>query len=367
MLFLPLFYCLISSCGNGQNSNFTIDGTVNADSGKLELRFYSDYIPGGTDVITAEIRDKKFTISGYIPESQGVFIGIDNIYQSSDFIIDKGKQTISININSYREVPAVENKTMLEEYPNYFAFYKEINARYESLDQKTDSLNQLYEGNLPDSIGLMLRKEQNAIYNASDSTLLKYAESNPNSKIAFWKLIKLMNWGYEPIFDSIYDAFSETLRNGYAGKVLNSKLQDSKQLSVGQLFPVFSCQNTNYEKLSSDIFLKNKFTLVDFWYSGCGPCRAQFGRLKDLYQQYRGSGFEIVGISVDKVENKKEWENLIIKNRLVWKQYWDKDGVETQKLSINAFPTNFLLDSTGKIIDKNISMEALGEFLKSSL
>lgn len=367
VLFLLMLSCLINLVEvNAQNSNFTIDGTINVDSGKIDLLFYTEYVPEGIDIITAEIKNKKFFISGYIPESQGVFIILEDKYMSSDFIINKGLQTISINVDLPREVPVVENKTMLEDYPNYKAFIKEIDSKDKSLDQKRDSLNQLYDGDVPDSILIMLSEEQKALYNASDSTLLNYAVKNPNSEIAFWKLIKLMSWGYEPIFNSIYNAFSETLRNGYAGNVLNSKLQNSRQLSVGQVFPLFNCQNASGVNLSSDVFLKNKFTLVDFWYSKCGPCRAQFGRMRDLYQKYSDSGFEIVGISVDRIKDKKEWEDVIVEEKLVWKQYWDKNGTEAHKFSIHAFPTTFLLDNTGKIIDKNISMEALGEFLNSS-
>lgn len=365
-LFLVLFCCITNPFEMyGQNSNFKIDGTVNVDSGKIDLHFYSDCIPSGIKKISAEIKDKRFSISGYIPESQGVFITIDDVYLSSNFILDEGLQTISIDLQ--QEMPIVKNKTMLEEYPNYIDFYKEIVAKSESFVLKRNSLYQLHDGDLPDSISLMLSEEQKAIYYASDSTLLKYAERNPDSKIAFWKLVNLMNWGFEPRFESIYNAFTETLRDGYAGKVLKGKIQKGKQLSVGQLFPLFNCQNASNENLSFDVFFKNKFVLVDFWYSGCGPCRAQFSSLRNLYQQYNDSGFEIVGISVDQVKYKKEWEDIIVKDKLVWKQYWDKNGTESDRFSINAFPTNFLIDSKGKIINKNISMEALDEFLKSSL
>ena len=127
------------------------------------------------------------------------------------------------------------------------------------------------------------------------------------------------------------------------------------------------CVNRNNEKFSSAIFLKTKLTLVDFWYSGCGPCRAQFNRLKELYSQFSNKGFEIVGISVDRDTDKKKWEDIIIKDKLIWQQYWDVNGAETKKLSIDAFPTNFLIDSTGKIIAKNIALEALNELLSKSL
>ncbi|MCD7930767.1 MAG: AhpC/TSA family protein [Tannerellaceae bacterium] len=368
VLFLILSGCLINPMGiNGQNSNFQIEGTINVDSGKIYLHFSPDYLPDKTSKITSEIKNSRFTLSGVIQESQGVFITLDNNYISSDFVIDPGVQRISINIDSPREVPVVENRTMLEEYPDYVAFYKEINAKKELFYQKIDSLHKFYNNDLPESISLMLTEEQKALYSASDSTLLKYAETNPNSKIAFWNLIRLINWGYEPIFDSIYGAFSETLKNEYAGKILYSKLQNRRQLSIGQTFPIFNCQNANNEDLSSHIFLKNKFTLVDFWFSRCGPCLVQFSRMKDLYQQYSDRGFEIVGISVDQIKDEKEWKDVIVKEKLVWKQYWDKNGTESQRFSINVYPTNFLIDSTGKIIDKNISMEALSEFLNSSL
>lgn len=365
-LFLILFCCLINSFEiKRQNSNFKIEGTINVDSGKIYLNFNSDYIPNETNKIVAEIKNKRFSFSGYIPESQGVFIALENSYMSSNFVIDKGEQAIFIDIDSVRKVPVVKNKTMLEEYPSYITFYKEINAKNDLFNQKRDSLYKLHNYDLPNSIRLILDEEQKAIYNANDSTLLKYTERNPNSKIAFWNLVSLMSWGYEPIFDSIYNNFSDELKRGYAGKILGEKMQNSRQLSVGHMFPSFDCQNANEENFSSQIFHKNKFTLVDFWFSKCGPCLVQFSRMRDLYKQYSDSGFEIIGISVDQIKDKSEWEDVIVNEKLVWKQYWDKDGKESQRFSINAFPTNFLIDSTGKIIDKNISMEALSEFFSS--
>ena len=367
-LLVILFGSLITCYGQKeQQPNFKIDGTINIDSGKVCLYFYSDYIPNEEKVMFAEVKDKKFSISGYIPEPQGVFISLDNHYVSSDFVIEKGLQTISINVDSAREVPVVKNKTMLEEYPNFIVFHKDIKTRNELFDQKMDSLYKLYNYDLPKSVSLITGQERKTLENASDSTLLRYTEKNPNSKLAFWKLIRLMGWGYEPIFDSIYNTFSDNIKNGYAGQVLKSKLQEGKQLTVGKIFPDFNCQNTNGENLSTDIFLKNKFTLVDFWYSHCGPCRRQFSQQRDLYKKYGGRGFEIVAISVDQMKNKKDWENLIVDENLVWKQYWDKNGAESHKFSINAFPTNFLIDSTGKIIDKNISLDKLDVLLSSQV
>lgn len=364
LLFFILFACLINSYGkSNQQPNFKIEGTINADSGKILLIFMADYMPNKTEELTADIKDNKFTISGYIEEPQSVFIILEDKYMSSDFIIEKGTQTISIDINLNRKVPIVKNKIMLDDYSKYKAFRKDLDLQSDLFNQKADSLRKI--GNLPDSTNLSLSKKQKALYIASDSTLLKYTEKNPNSEVALWSLIRLMNWSYEPIFESIYNAFSPTFINGYAGRILKEKIQNSSQLSVGKKFPSIDCKNMNGEKLSTDIFLKNKFTLVEFWYSWCGPCRRQFPDLRDLYKQYSNSGFEIVGISVDQIKNKKELENAIAEEELVWKQYWDMDGVESRQKSIRVSPTNFLIDSTGEIIDKNISMPELKALLRS--
>jgi len=95
---------------NGNQFYFKIDGTINADTGKVSLRFYSDYTLNKTVELVARVQNNKFSISGYIPEPQGVYVFFENRYVSSDFIIEKGLQTITINTDSTRKVPAVLNK-----------------------------------------------------------------------------------------------------------------------------------------------------------------------------------------------------------------------------------------------------------------
>jgi hypothetical protein len=101
--------------------------------------------------------------------------------------------------------------------------------------QKQDSLEKLYHYDLPKAIKLNLKKEDDHLYEEGNQLLLRYSEKNPGSEIAFWTLIRKMIFGYEPIFDSIYFTFSGELKNGYAGRFLNKKLENGKQLSVGKL------------------------------------------------------------------------------------------------------------------------------------
>ncbi len=50
-----------------------------------------------------------------------------------------------------------------------------------------------------------------------------------------------------------------------------------------------------------------------------------------------------------------------------WIQLWDVDGIESKKLFINAFPTNFLLDKSGKIVVVNLKSSDLEKFLATKL
>ena len=368
VVFLMTLLVIANSFGQkDQQFKFKIDGTINADTGSVIISFYRDYIPNNDAELVAKVKNGKFSISGYLTEPHSAYINFGDNYMSSEFIIEKGLQTITINTDSTEKVPFVSNTTMMNEYPKYTAFFTQLAIKSSLYYQKYDSLQKLYNYDLPKAIKTNLSKEDDNLYYESNKRLLRYSEVNPTSKIAFWKLIRNMSWGYEPIFDSIYNAFSGELKNGYAGRVLNKKLENGKLISVGNQFPSLQIINRNNEKFSSTIFLNNKLTLVDFWYTRCGPCRAQFSSMKNLYNLFSTKGFEIVGISIDKATERKNWEEMIVNDQLIWQQYWDIDGKDANRLSIYAFPTNFLIDNTGKIIAKNISLGELEEVLNKSL
>ena len=368
VVFILSLLAITNSFGQkDQQFKFKIDGTINADTGTVTLQFLTDYIPKNNSDIVAKVKNGKFSISGYLPEPQSVVMGFGDNYLTSDFIIEKGLQTISINTDIERQVPDVSNSTMQNEYPRYTAFFKQHTIKRNICDQKYDSIYKLNKYTLPEGIRFSMSKELDILYKEHDELLLNYTEKNPNSKIAFWRLVRLMSFGYEPIFDSIYNSFSDELKNGYAGKVLNTKLMEGKVLTVGKYFPLLSCADINSKPFTLELFKDNRYTLVDFWYIRCGPCRAQFNKLKDLYSQFSTKGFEIVAISKDKENDKKNYEDVIRTEKLIWKHYWDVNGKETRKLAINAFPTNFLIDSSGKIIAKNISLGELEQLLNKNL
>ncbi len=354
----------------GQNEKqyyFELNGTINADTGKIILIFFSEFVSNDLNELEAPIENNRFSFSGYITEPQGVFVILDNRFMSSNFILDKGTQSITLVTDSSRKVPNVDNRIMTNDYPKYNEYFGELRKKWDKFYGKSDSLQVHYNYNIPNTINLNLKKEDDSLRIEDKEMLLKYCKKHPNSFFAFWRLVDLLRWGYEPIYDSIYNALSEEIKGGYAGTIVSKKLNDGKLLTVGEEFPLLKCKGLNNEPFNLDVFNKNSLTLVDFWFSSCYPCRAQFNKLRNLYHQFSTHGFEIVGISIDKDSNREHLIDVIKKDKLVWKQYWDINGRETNQLSINVFPTNFLIDSKGVIIAKNISMEELEVSLNKSL
>ena len=65
--------------------------------------------------------------------------------------------------------------------------------------------------------------------------------------------------------------------------------------------------------------------------------------------------------------NYELWKKRIDENELDWDQYLDENGKEAFTDKIISFPTNFLIDEKGNVIQKNISLEELEILLKENL
>lgn len=110
----------------------------------------------------------------------------------------------------------------------------------------------------------------------------------------------------------------------------------------------------------SDYVDKNRYTLLDFWASWCGPCRAEMPNVVKVYNQYHSKGLEVVGVSLD--NNHEAWVKAIKTLKMPWPQMSDLKGWQSAAAAaynIRAIPANVLIDNKGNIIAKDLRGEEL--------
>lgn len=136
------------------------------------------------------------------------------------------------------------------------------------------------------------------------------------------------------------------------------------QIKIGDQLPSFTLKNTLNQEVNSNEF-KRKWILFDFWASWCAPCRIANKKMVKLYDEIDHNKLEIVGISVDKDEEK--WKKAILKDKIKYTQLIDPKGfnAETALLfGVEELPTTFLFNLEGKLIAINPTEEEITNYIK---
>ena len=123
----------------------------------------------------------------------------------------------------------------------------------------------------------------------------------------------------------------------------------NKQLLAlqGKKLPAFSLTGFDGSPLSSDDF-KGKLILLDFWEVWCGPCVASMPRVKELYEKYKSSGLEVIGI-IHQTEHLKTARLLLEKIKPGFKMALGNEQMKNI-FSLQAVPLYILVNRTGNIV-----------------
>ncbi len=93
----------------------------------------------------------------------------------------------------------------------------------------------------------------------------------------------------------------------------------------------------------------NRYVILDFWATWCGPCVQSIPMLKDVYDHYHDKGLEIYSVSLD--SKTKEWKTFVAENGMTWVNVLGKDHKAGRDYGVEFIPSVFLIDcKTGEIL-----------------
>jgi peroxiredoxin len=322
LLFLNL--CLgITGAQAQQDENVQLKGTVVDTVAKYVYlqRFHSKMF---TTVDSAKVVDGNFSFKTKVklPELYGLSVNTKNTPMY--IFLEKGPISVKLSPVKYYSTSIVEGSASQDLFNSY---------------RKTENIE-----------------------------ISKFITEHPASIVSSYVLYR--NWSYRLTPEQItqnLELLDKSLANTTYVKELKDLVVVLNGLAIGKKAPDFTGKDPEGKSIRLSENLKG-YTLIDFWAAWCPPCRKENPNIVAAYKQYHSKGFNVFGVSLDK--KKENWVKAINDDHLDWTQvseltFWNS---EIAKLyGVKAIPSNYLIDSKGIIVARNLHGEELQATLKSLL
>lgn len=360
----------IISCNKAGDGEFVLSGTVEGADGKSIILERQDDSLGIIAIDTAKIENGKFKFTGVALEPEMHSLAIETLPGKSYLILEDGKIDITIHKDSIHKnkVAGTYNNDQLQEFTNAgMAFQKKLENF-----QRDNEAAMVQAQNTNDTATVnKLRGEFLKIQQSMEASNVEYVKSHPKAYISVL-LINNMFRGMEPdaeLIQSLYNGLDSDLKKTKAAKNVEKRIAEFKAVTVGKLAPNFTAPNPDGKPVSLKESL-GKVTIIDFWASWCGPCRAANPELVALYNELHPQGLNIIGVSLDKPGDEAKWKQAIAKDQLTWTQvsnlkHW-QDPIATM-YGIQSIPQMFVLNSYGVVVAKDLKGEVLKDKIKQLL
>lgn len=311
------------------------------------------------------IYDNKFEIEiPIITENEILFFKLDNIRYSEIQFISENYDLIYIE-NEMMISGGVENKIRYE-------FYKKTDNNILNINRTVfkNSLNNYFKKN-SDEIenDYIFQKSLNSKKNKYYEIIKNTISENPNAFYSYTLLENLYNQNLLTIEEII--EYKNILYQNFKYKPLIKKFEkeidDNKTYLLGETIPNYVFFDINDHKIELKEILDN-VTLIDFWSTNCQTCRLENKNLEKIYNKFNKKGFKIIRINVD---TNNDLISKLVKDHP--KNWINVSKINPNNSNLNLIfespktPSSFLIDSTGKIIAKDLVDEELTDKINEVL
>ena len=351
---------LLSSCVAKSTDSYTVSGSINdAEGHTIYLR---TMFPDTIVLDSATIENGKFEISGIHsndPMITLLFMGelkdMDNkaklifYRESGDIIVN------NLSLNDFSGAYAIGTPTNDGKYA--------FDTSVKDLTQQKDSIIQClmanYENGNDDDTFTSLQAQLAENNNQTLKKKKEYILNNPDNYYAVALINELRRSGSQVTTEEL-ETFYASLTPDMKEKAsdIRKELDIRAILAPGKNAPeLLGVMPNGTEIKLSD--MKGHVTLIDFWATWCGPCRASFPHIAELYNEYSPKGMNFFFVSCD--DDKDAWRNFIAESKDGLSNYYNilakmqKEGEiidQSENYAVHYIPTKYLIDTDGKIIGK---------------
>jgi len=211
------------------------------------------------------------------------------------------------------------------------------------------------------------RMELEAGYQAIDQSMVEaqrqFIRDYPASPKAL-EVLREIDWSFQSAkeYRLFLDGLDPAMQKLPLYAELDNLVTRMEKVEIGRQAPDFAMSDVEgkTQKLS-DIYGAASYLLLEFWASHCGPCREENPNIRLAYQIYHPRGFEVLGVSTD--TRRENWIRAIETDSLTWinlcsQESWNENEV-VQLYALRQVSQNFLLDSTGTIVARDVRGEEL--------
>ncbi len=354
-VFITLFFI---SCGS--DDHYSLKGTAFGFADGTKVFLYGiDQNNQSSVKDTLVVQNERF--EGSYPKVEDTplnFLQMEGSNGNIVFFVENENLTALV----YKDSLAASHVIGGKQNELYNQYIKESNK----LTQEKMTLSAAFRKAQQEQDGIMVEalREESKVLNAKELAFKRsFVVENRNSIFGLMLLSELFSKeelsGAETT--EILNDLSPKMASHALATDLKNKIAISKKADIGGMAPEFEAPNPQGKIISLKETL-GTYTIIDFWASWCRPCRIENPNVVRVYEKYHDKGLNIISVSLDKEGQQDRWMKAITDDKMDWYhvsnlKFW-QDPI-ARLYNVRSIPSTFLLDSEGRIIDKNLRGPAL--------